>query len=126
MRESFDGSRVVAEELLDVTVSDVSSDTILCVVVGEIDLLTGPTLRARLTEAMRVVPAHLVIDLSAVEFLASIGLNILVEILAAQEAAGRHLALVVGNNYAVTHALQSTGLDQVFDLHAEAATAVTA
>jgi len=124
MHESFDTSRAVAEELLKVTVSDVSSGTALCVVVGEIDLLTGPTLREKLTGAINAAPAHLVIDLSAVQFLASIGLNVLVEILAAQEAAGRHLALVVNDNHAVTHSLQATGLDQVFDLHAEIATAI--
>ncbi len=125
MHESSDTSRVVTEELLDVTVSEVSPGTIRCVVVGEVDLLTGPALREKLN-AINVVPSHLVIDLSAVRFLASIGLNILVEILAAQEAAGRHLALVVDGNHAVTHVLDSTGLDQVFDLHAETATAVRA
>jgi anti-anti-sigma regulatory factor len=59
-------------------------------------------------------------------FLASIGLSILVEVLAAQETAGRHLAVVVGNNPAVMHALQTTGLDQVFDLHVAVTTAVAA
>jgi anti-anti-sigma factor len=126
MRDSFDTTRTVTEELLTVTVSDISPDTLLCVVVGEIDLLTGPTLRDRLAGAITVVSAHLVIDLSAVQFLASIGLNVLVEILAVQEAAGRHLALVVNDNHVVTHALQTTGLDQVFDLHSEVAAARTA
>lgn len=125
MHESCDASRVATEELLNVTVSDVSPGTILCVVVGEVDLLTGPTLREKLN-AINGIPSHLVIDLSAVRFLASIGLNILVEILAAQEAASRHLALVVDDNHAVSHALETTGLDQVFDLHAEIATAVRA
>jgi anti-anti-sigma factor len=126
MHESVETSRVVTEELLNVTVSDVFPGTILCVVVGEIDLLTGPSLREKLTGAINAVPSHLVIDLSAVQFLASIGLNVLVEILAAQEAAGRHLALIVNDNPAVTHSLQATGLDQVFDLHAEATTAIKA
>lgn len=123
MHESYDTCGVATEELLNVTVSEVSPGTILCVVAGEVDLLTGPTLREKLN-AINVVPAHLVIDLSAVRFLASIGLNILVEILAAQEAAGRHLALVVEDNHAVSHALETTGLDQVFDIHAETAAAV--
>lgn len=114
------------DEPLNVTVSEASPDTIVCVVAGEVDLLTGPTLREKLTDAINVAPSHLVIDLSGVQFLASIGLSILVEILAAQEAAGRHLAVVVENNHAVTHTLQTTGLDQVLDLHAAVATAVTA
>jgi anti-sigma B factor antagonist len=126
MREAFDTSRAVAEELLNVSVSDVAPDTILCMAVGEIDFLTGPTLREKLTEAINVVPSHLVIDLSAVQFLASSGLNILLEVLAAQEASGHHLALVVNNNHAVTRTLRVTELDQVFNLHTELATAVTA
>jgi anti-sigma B factor antagonist len=126
MPESFDASQVVTEELLNVTVSDVSPGMVLCAVAGEVDLLTGAALREKLTGAVDAGPVHLVIDLSAVRFLASIGLNVLVEILAVQEAAGRHLALVINDNHAVTHALHTTGLDQVFDLHAEVAAAVAA
>jgi anti-sigma B factor antagonist len=126
MREAFDTSRITAGELLNVTLSDVAPDTILCVVIGEIDLLTGPALQEKLTDATNVVPSHLVIDLSAVQFLASSGLNILLQILTAQEATGHHLALVVNNNRVVTRALEVTALDQVFDVHAELATAVTA
>jgi anti-sigma B factor antagonist len=126
MPESVDSSRVVTGEPLNVTVSELSPDTILFRVAGEIDLLTGPTLRAKLTDTISVTPSNVVIDLSAVRFLASVGLNILVETLATLEAAGRHLAIVVGNNPVVTHTLQTTGLDQVFDLHVAVATAVTA
>jgi anti-sigma B factor antagonist len=126
MPESVDPSRVVTEEPLSITVSEVSPGTILCVVAGEVDLLTGPILREKLTKAIEVAPAHLVIDLSAVRFLASIGLSILVEILAAQEAAGRHLAIVVQNSPAVRQSLETTGLDQVFDLHVTLSTAVQA
>jgi anti-sigma B factor antagonist len=126
MHESLDTSGVVTTELLTVTLSDISPGMILCVVAGEVDLLTAPTLREKLTGAINSVPGHLVIDLSAVAFLASIGLNVLVEVLATQEAANRHLALVVDDNRAVTHPLQTTGLDQVFDIYAEVSTAVEA
>lgn len=126
MHESLDTNGVATQEPLTVTVSDVPPDTVVCVVAGEIDLLTGSTLREKLTGAIEGVPRHLVIDLSAVQFLASIGLNVLVEILAAQEAANRHLALVVNDNRAVTHPLQTTGLDQVFDVYAEVSAAVEA
>jgi anti-sigma B factor antagonist len=124
MPESLDTNGIVTRELLTITVSDASPGTILCVVAGEIDLLTGPTLREKLTCAINDVAGHLVVDLSAVRFLASIGLNILVEILEAQEAVNRHMALVVNGNRAVTHPLQTTGLDQVFDIYAEVSTAV--
>jgi anti-sigma B factor antagonist len=126
MHESLDTNGVATQELLTVTFSDVSADTVLCVVAGEVDLLTGSILREKLTGAIEGVPRHLVIDLSAVQFLASIGLNVLVEILATQEAANRHLALVVNDNRPVTHPLQTTGLDQVFDIYAEVSAAVEA
>ena len=126
MPESFEAGRLVADEVLNVTVSEATADTTLCVVADEIDLLTGPSLRQQLADAASARPAHLVIDLSGVQFLASIGLSILVEILDVQEAAGYHLALVVGKNRAVINALKTTGLDQVFDLHDAVATAVEA
>jgi anti-sigma B factor antagonist len=126
MHESLDTNGVATHEPLTVTFCDVSQGIILGVVAGEVDLLTGAILREKLTGAISGVPGHLVIDLSAVRFLASIGLNVLVEILAAQEAANRHLALVVNDNRAVTHPLQTTGLDQVFDIHPEVSTAVDA
>lgn len=126
MHESLDTNGVATQEPLAVTLSDICPGIIVCVVAGEIDLLTGSALREKLTGAINGVPCHLVIDLSAVEFLASIGLNVLVEILAAQEAANRHLSLVVTDNRAVTHPLQITGLDQVFDIYAEVSGAVEA
>ncbi|MGH3764983.1 MAG: STAS domain-containing protein [Pseudonocardiaceae bacterium] len=126
MPESFQTNRVVTEEPLNVTVSDVAPGTILCVVAGEVDLVTAPGLRDKLTDAINDAPSHLVIDLSGVQFLASIGLSVLVEILAAQEAASRHLAVVVENNDAVTQSLQITGLDQVFDFHVAVETAIAA
>jgi anti-anti-sigma factor len=125
MPESFEMNQIITEKPLEVTVSEASPDTILCVVTGEVDLLTGSILREKLTGTIDAGRSHLVIDLSGVQFLASIGLSILVETLAAQEAANRHLA-VVASNHAVTHALQTTGLDQVLDLHTTVATALTA
>lgn len=126
MPESFEAGRLLADEVLNVTVSEVTAGTTLCVVTGEIDLLTGPGLRQKLTDIITAAPAHLVIDLSGVQLLASIGLSILVEILDVQEAAGYHLALVVGKNHAVVNPLKTTGLDQVFDLHDAVAAAVEA
>jgi anti-sigma B factor antagonist len=126
MPESLETGRLVADDVLNVTVSEVIAGTTLCVVAGEIDLLTGPGLRQRLTDALNAGPGHLVIDLSGVKLLASIGLSILVEILDVQEAAGYHLALVVGKHRAVVNVLKTTGLDQVFDLHDAVAGALEA
>jgi anti-anti-sigma factor len=104
--------------------STVAPDTILCVVGGEIDAATGPEFRQSLIDAVRRSPSRLVIDLTDVEFMASIGLDILAATHRAQHAAGHHLAVIVGHNYAATRPLQITGLDQSLDLHTDLATAI--
>lgn len=41
MRELFDGDSVTARNSLDVTLSEITPDTILCAVAGEIDLVSS-------------------------------------------------------------------------------------
>jgi anti-sigma B factor antagonist len=126
MNESPDISQSVAQTLLNVTVSDITPDILLCAWTGEVDLLTEPLLREKLAEAIDVASHHLVIDLSGVHFLGSIGLQILIELRDAQRDTWRQLVIVTGNNRMVTRPLQITGLDCKFDLHADLATAVKA
>lgn len=125
MRASCDG-QAAGEPPLTITVSDVAPYTILCEVLGEIDLATVSWLQEKLTEVNDLRPSHLVIDLSDIRFLGSAGLNLLTEIHDAQLAAGYHLAIVVGSNRVATRSLNITGLNQILDLHAELAPAVQA
>lgn len=83
-------------------------------VVGEIDTLTAPVLRAQLDERLATAEL-LVLDLSQVTFLGSAGLAVLV---AAKDEAERHahrLRLVCGSRI-VTRALEATGLLTLFDV----------
>ena len=98
MHQPFDTPPAV-EDLLTVTVSDFAPDSVLCVVGGDIDAATGPRLQHALTDVVRCPPAHLVIDLTRVEFMASIGLHILAAMHRTQRRAGGHLAIVAGHNY---------------------------
>lgn len=111
---------------LSVTVGEPMPGIVLCGVRGEIDLSTEALLREELPSTGQLSAHHLVIDLSDVQFLGSAGLSVLLEVQAAQQAAARHLALVVGTNHAVTRPFQVTGLDQVFDLHVELDAALAA
>ena len=77
-------------------------------VVGEIDTLTAPVLRAQLDEHLPTVPL-LVLDLSDVTFLGSAGLAVLVAAKDAADARGHTLRLVCGSRI-VTRALEATGL----------------
>lgn len=125
MHVPFD-SQATGKPALVITVSDVAPGTILCVLLGEIDLATAPRLQEKLTEAIDLAPSHLVIDLSDIQFLGSAGLNLITQLHDARHVAGYHLALVVGSNQAVTRPLHITALDQILDLHTELATAVKA
>ncbi|HEX5811931.1 MAG TPA: STAS domain-containing protein, partial [Pseudonocardia sp.] len=83
-------------------------------VVGEIDTLTAPVLRAQLDEHIPVVPL-LVLDLSDVTFLGSAGLAVLVAAKDGADARGHTLRLVCGSRI-VTRALEATGLLTLFDV----------
>ena len=90
------------------------SDATVVHVVGEIDTLTAPVLRAQLDEHLPTVPL-LVLDLSDVTFLGSAGLAVLVAAKDAADARGNTLRLVCGSRI-VTRALEATGLLTLFDV----------
>ena len=83
-------------------------------VVGEIDTLTAPVLRAQLDEHIPGVPL-LVLDLSDVTFLGSAGLAVLVAAKDAADARSHTLRLVCGSRI-VVRALEATGLLTLFDV----------
>lgn len=114
-----------ARRPLNIVVSDIAPSMILCVLSGEIDLATAVPLREKLTEAIRLAPSHLLIDVSEVRFPGSAGLGVLLEIAVAQQKAGHHLAVVVGGNLPVARSLRAAGR-RTLDLHTELATAVQA
>ncbi|MFB9383922.1 STAS domain-containing protein [Pseudonocardia petroleophila] len=82
-------------------------------VVGEVDTLTAPLLRAQLDEQIAAVPL-LVLDLTDVTFLGSAGLAVLVAAKDDADRRGHRLRLVCGSRI-VTRALQATGLLTLFD-----------
>src|ERR1700753_453156 len=78
---------------------------------GEIDLSTAPVFEAEIAEAIEEDPPALVIDLSEVIFMASVGLRILA---ATQEKIGKSIQLaVVADNMAARRPVQLTGLGKV-------------
>ncbi|MGH7143462.1 MAG: STAS domain-containing protein [Planctomycetota bacterium] len=82
---------------------------------GEIDLSTAPAFEAAIVGALAEDPTVLVVELSAVEFMASAGLRILA---ATQEKVGKSAQLaVVANSPATSRPIQLTGLDKMFSLY---------
>ena len=91
---------------------------------GEIDLSTAPAFEAVITEALEEDPPALVIELSEVIFMASVGLRILA---ATQEKVGKSIQLaVVADNPAASRPMQLTGLDKLISLYPTLDEALTA
>ncbi len=84
-------------------------------VTGEIDLVTAPALEQAITAVVDDSPTALIIDLSGVEFLGSVGLKILA---ATYEKLGNSAEFgVVAHGPATRRPIHLTGLDKTFPLY---------
>lgn len=105
-----DGNRLRPQDLLQVTAHHAERAVVLAVA-GEIDLLSAPVLGGEVTTALAGAPELLVIDLSEVSFLASIGITVLLE--ARREAgSGTRVRVVAPEDGVVNRTLRLTGLHE--------------
>jgi anti-sigma B factor antagonist len=82
---------------------------------GEIDLVTAPALEEAIAAVVTDGPKALVIDLSGVDFLGSVGLKILA---ATHEKLGKSAEFgVVARGPATRRPIHLTGLDKTFSLY---------
>jgi anti-sigma B factor antagonist len=94
-----------------------SSDGLVVLsVCGEVDMLTAPELSEVICDALGQSPAGVIVDLTEVEFLACIGMNVLV---AAQEAADAITVRfgVVADGVATSRPIRLLGLDATMTLY---------
>ncbi|WP_410571235.1 STAS domain-containing protein [Amycolatopsis sp. cmx-4-61] len=105
-----DGNLVRPQDLLRVTAHHADGRIVLAAA-GEVDLLSAPVLSDNVTHALAEAPELLVIDLSEVSFLASIGITVLLE--ARREAGpGTRVRVVAPEHGVVNRTLQLTGLHE--------------
>ena len=105
-----EGNRVRPQDLLRVTAHD-SGEAVVLAVAGEVDLLSAPILGDSIATALAGAPELLVIDLSEVSFLASIGITVLLE---ARRTAGTatRVRVVAPEAGVVDRTLRLTGLHE--------------
>ena len=85
---------------------------------GQLDMATVPVLAGLLREQTRPGPAHLVLDLAGVRFLASAGVGLILSAMRNDEGIrGRLHLLGVCGNHIVTRVLDLTGLLPLLDIH---------
>src|SRR5215212_5144831 len=88
----------------------IGDDVVVVSVAGELDLATVPQLRAYLMHSTASRPAHLVVDLSAVTFLAARGIGVLMDVRDGRNGVHGQLHLTgVTTNPPVRHVLQMLG-----------------
>ncbi len=103
---------------LDLRCRQIGNDVIVVSVAGELDLATAPQLRAYLVDKTASRPAHLVLDLGGVTFMASAGIRLLIEAHSGSDGIHGELHLTgVTTNPRVRRVLQLTGLLAEFDIH---------
>ena len=107
---------------LGLTGFDATGVTVLTVT-GDVDVYTGPVLRARLAGVLDSGRRRLVVDLAGVDFLDSTGLAALVAGLNLAREVGGSLTLACPQERLV-RLLRITGLDEVFVVHATMADAL--
>lgn len=97
-------------------VEEVRDGVPIVAVSGEIDVATAPPLRERLQAQSASGPATLIVDLSAVTFLDSTALGVLVGALKRCREAGGNLPLVI-TEPRILKVFEITGLTDVFPIH---------
>ena len=107
---------------LDVTNCDGWS---VVAVTGELELATAPRLRQQVVSLIGGGRAQLVIDLSGVDFIDSVGLGVVVGALKRCRTHGGDL-MVAGAVPRVRALFEITRLDEIIDLHPDLATALAA
>ena len=96
---------------------------------GRLDMVGAGSVGSKLIELTAVPKKGVVVDMSAVEFLASIGIRSLIASAKAVQGRGGKLVLVVNPSTTVMMSLKATGVDlliPVFDNAAEAERAAVA
>ena len=102
-------------ELLSVTILQHDHAVAVAYVAGEIDMLTGPSLRRHLDDALATQPERLIVDLSHVSFLGATGLAVLINAQRAATQQGANLQLC-GVSSAAALPLQATELAYLFEV----------
>lgn len=98
-------------------------------ITGRLDVDGTNSVAAQLVELTRAPGKGVVVDLSSLKFLASIGIRALVTAAKEAKARGGRMVLVVASGSTVMMSIKATGIDQfvpVFDSDAEAERAAVA
>jgi len=102
---------------------DVGADLRHITVFGRLDMEGTDTVSAQLLELVAAPKRGVVVDLSAVRFLASVGIRVLVASAKAVQQRGGKLAVVVARGSTVAMSLEATGVDELIPVFTDSTAA---
>jgi anti-sigma B factor antagonist len=114
---------------MPISSDDVGNDLRRIVITGQLDMPGTESIVSKLAELAAAPKKGIVVDLSGVRFLASIGISALITSAKAVQQRGGKMVLVVSAGSSVAMSLDATGVDQlipVFKSSAEAERAAVA
>ena len=100
-----------------ISYDDVGDDLRRIIVSGRLDTTGTNSIASQLVELVQAPKKAVVVDLSNVQFLASIGIGALITSAKAVKGRGGKMALVVDNGSGVMMSLRATGTDQLIPIY---------
>ena len=108
---------------MSISFRDVGENLRHIVVSGRLDVPGTDSVAAKLEELAAAPKKGVVVDLSSVNFLASIGIRALIASAKAVHARGGKMVLIVDGSSLVVMSLEATGVDQLIPVFKNAAAA---
>lgn len=108
---------------MSIEYTDVTDTLRRITLTGRLDIAGTDAIALQFSAMTSSAQRRAVVDLSAVDFLASIGIRAVVANARAMQQRGSRMVLFVGDNSAVTKTLETTGIDTVIPMFADLAEA---
>ena len=107
----------------DISFEDVNENFRRIYISGRLDILGNDAIAQKFSTLTAAAPRRVVVDLSNVSYLASIGIRSLITNAKALKQRGGKMVLFVGNNAVATKVLETTRIDALIPMFADAAAA---
>jgi anti-anti-sigma factor len=108
---------------MSISYEDVGEDLRRIVVSGRLDMAGTDSVASKLVELTAAPKKGVVVDLSALKFLASIGIRALITSAKAVQQRGGKMVLVVNDSSTVMMSLEATGVDELIPVFKNASDA---
>lgn len=108
---------------MSISYDDIGDNLRRIVITGRLDMPGTDSVGSKLAELVAAPKKGVVVDLSSVRFLASIGIRALITSARAVEQRGGRMVLIVDGGSTVLKSLEATGVDQMIPVFSNAADA---